>query len=782
MEPREQEMMRSVRGALDAPGPLPLLDLVSAMLTAVDPRARDPFDAERDEHATQEELAESFLGTPKQETSVMLAVIAATTEDELLARRIRRELISRTHKLPAWLRNLSFDITHVEEMTDALGDGDDIIIGVRLPSGYEFSLLVYIDHNVGTLVKDAFSVDQPVATLLDTMKSQLAQPDQAFQPLDPADARTRIEDAIATAAITYPPFESDTWPACRPLVEWVVRTLPTGGQGYGRPEWSDADVRALSDDFFASEYGRPHDTHDKRDLFDSILWFGTDYGPGDPLRWSPVAVEILLTDWVPRKIVADAEHLSAAPDVLRAFIRYAHARRGIRAERTAETLEAVDRWEPGYQETIRTPRRQGPEALLERLGVLGERDDWAAHDGDDDRDIATIMLDSLRRAVGGDDALQQLETDPLPDEDFAWERVPEDVHQRVTDVLVLCDAFADARLGVEFRTACRRFLADVAAGDPVVFRRKGAAHRAAAAVCWVIAKANNAVGTWSTMEVQELLAFFNVQGSASQRAEVMLRAIGVNPHDQFGRMDLGTPRYLTSQRRAEIVEHRDRYRSGDFLARPELQQPGVMSDDEDFWGDDEDDEFLQEWREVDQQAAQMLRETCADTLAAEPPQHGLATASERLRDGMASHRWPFDYFADACGWRSGEIPADDRSLWIDAAAATISPPEDPGSSAEELASVAALMHADWFGLVVGLVRRGAGARFDGDSVTRDIANCPELDDESDDPGGDAAVYDSAAAFLVPLWQGLGILDEAELLTALGAWGLPHALHQVWADS
>ena len=41
---------------------------------------------------------------------------------------------------------------------------------------------------------------------------------------------------------------------------------------------------------------------------------------------------------------------------------------------------------------------------------------------------------------------------------------------------------------------------------------------------------------------------------------------------------------------------------------------------------------------------------------------------------------------------------------------------------------------------------------------------------------------SAAAFLAPLWQGLGILDEAERLTALGAWGLPHALHLVWADA
>jgi hypothetical protein len=41
----------------------------------------------------------------------------------------------------------------------------------------------------------------------------------------------------------------------------------------------------------------------------------------------------------------------------------------------------------------------------------------------------------------------------------------------------------------------------------------------------------------------------------------MLQAIGVNPHEQYGRMDLGTPRYLTRQRRAQIMADRDRYRA-----------------------------------------------------------------------------------------------------------------------------------------------------------------------------------------------------------------------------
>jgi Domain of unknown function (DUF6398) len=554
-EPQDQELMQSIAAALDDRHPLALLDLISAVTSAVDPRRRDPFDQADENVATIDEVVESFLGVGLEQTSAALAVVAATTEDEVLRARIRRELAARQHPLPAWLRNLAFEVTQVVEMTHVLGDGDDIILGVRLPSGYEFSLLVYIDHNVGTLVKDAFSIDQPVDGLLAKMRSGLLNEDQRVDPLDPADARARIEEAIEQGARTYPPFESDSWPGSRPLVEWVVRTLPLGGTGYVRPEWSENDVQALADDFFASEYGRPVDSEDGRGLLDNLLWFGTGYGPGDPLRWSPVAVEIVLEDWIPRKVMADVEYLSQAPDVLRAFVRYCHDRRGIRAGLTADTLQAIDRWEPGYQKAIRGPREQGPMAVLERMGALGQLSDPDAVLGDDSV-VPAFMLEMLGRAVGGEAELDRLDTQPLPDEPFGWEQLPGDIGGRVAEVLALCDAFCDAHMDVEFRTACRRFLSDVAARDPVIFRRKGAANRAAAAVCWVVGKANNAIGGYGLMEVRELEAHFGVTGGVSQRAQVMLEAVGVVQRSQLFGMDLGTPRYLTSRRRGEIVAQR----------------------------------------------------------------------------------------------------------------------------------------------------------------------------------------------------------------------------------
>ena len=221
-------------------------------------------------------------------------------------------------------------------------------------------------------------------------------------------------------------------------------------------------------------------------MLSSLLWFGTDYGPGDPMRWSAVAAEILLLDWIPRKIVADVEYLESAPDLLRAFVRFCHHERGIRSGLTDETIAAIDEFEPEYQQLIRSDRLQGPEALLAALGVFDDGDPDEL-----DESLGEIMLDSLRRVVGGAAALDALDTEPLPDEPFAWEPIPPDVHGRVGEVLDLVERCCTDLLDEQYRTACRRLLADAAAGDPEIFRRRGRANTAAAAVCWIVGKTNS---------------------------------------------------------------------------------------------------------------------------------------------------------------------------------------------------------------------------------------------------------------------------------------------------
>lgn len=547
-------LIQELRKALRSDEPLDFLSVVSGMLEVTDPRRRNPF-ATNEDQATREDLIESFLGTSYAETTAALVAIRVLIDDELASARITRELDTRRQPVPDWLRAMERAAVEPDVwfMTHVLGDGDDYLVGVTLPSGYSLSALVYVDHNMGTVVKDAFLVPRPLSELTDVMANTISDVDQTMSLVAPALARAVIHDAIEHGARVYPPLESDTWPMCRPIVEWMLRLLPKGGALPPRRDWSERERQELADAFFASPYAAGLGDTEHRDLLDSILWFGTDYGPGDPLRWSPVNVEILLSDWFPRKIVAEAAFLAQLPDLLRAFIRYSHHERGIRAELTAETLAAVDDWEPEYQRAIRSARLQGPAALV--AGMPG-------HDLDDDLDYEQIMLEGLAETVGGRVQLMALESDPLPDEPFEWAGVPDDIRSVVGEILARCDRVADDLLDVEHRTAMRRFLSRAAVGDPRVFRRKASTARGAAAVAWVIARANQTVGDYpARLSAQELLAAFGVKGSVSQRAEPLLRANGVDPYHLYGSMKLGAPDLLVSTRRASIIESRDRYRA-----------------------------------------------------------------------------------------------------------------------------------------------------------------------------------------------------------------------------
>ena len=141
------------------------------------------------------------------------------------------------------------------------------------------------------------------------------------------------------------------------------------------------------------------------------------------------------------------------------------------------------------------------------------------------------MRELLVEAAGGDDALRTLDDRPLPDEDFDWSGIPDDVHDKVAEVLALTDGCCDDLLDVEYRTACRRLLARAAAGDPAVFRRRASSATAAAAICWIVGKDNDLFRpSGGRMLVKDLMAHFGLaQGGVSQRAETLLKAGGFDP-------------------------------------------------------------------------------------------------------------------------------------------------------------------------------------------------------------------------------------------------------------
>ncbi|MDN5769385.1 MAG: hypothetical protein L0H24_00635 [Microlunatus sp.] len=561
-EAEAQDLFQDLRSALRSEDPLVLLAMVSSLLVVTDPRPLDVLAPEPEKTPRLDELVESFIGTPYAETTAVLTAIAALVPDEVMAARIGRELAQRQHPLPAWLRGLKQATieSDVWFLTHVLGDGDDYLLGVTLSAGHSLSALVYVDHNLGTVVKDAFVIPEPLAHLTAELASQFIDDDQSLSLVDPATARAVVEEAIDLGSRTYPPLKSDTWPMCRPLIEWMLRKLPAGGVVPDRAEWSERQIAALADDFFASPFATGLDDRDRRGLLESVLWFGTGYGTTDPLRWSSVTVEMLLLDFVPRKVMAEPSYLARLPELLRAFVRYAHDRSGIRDSLTAAALTAIDGHEPEYQQLIRSGRSQGPAGLI--ASILGA----AGDDGVDDTfdPLGGLVLEHLAATVGGSDRLQALDDKPLPDEPFGWVGVPDDTRPIVEQVLERCDRCADELLDAEHRTAMRRFLGRAAVADPALFRRKASPGRGAAAIAWVICRANGTAGGRTGLSVGDLLAHFEVKGSVSQRAEPLLKANGVDPYGFSYSPHLGTPDLLVSAARAELIERRDRWLAEDW--------------------------------------------------------------------------------------------------------------------------------------------------------------------------------------------------------------------------
>jgi hypothetical protein len=115
-------------------------------------------------------------------------------------------------------------------------------------------------------------------------------------------------------------------------------------------------IKELCDRFFATGSAAPFTDSSHRELLLELFETGT----GDPLRWSASRVERALggtpyIDYsIPLEVALDA------PDLLRAFVPFAHAQIGIRGELTSRTLAMVDALRSSYKlEVLRQAKYWG---------------------------------------------------------------------------------------------------------------------------------------------------------------------------------------------------------------------------------------------------------------------------------------------------------------------------------------------------------------------------------------------------------------------------------------
>ncbi len=517
-------LLREVRTALAAPGPLPLLLRCAALITPSELPNRSPT-------LDPDELIAALAAVDRVESTAMLTVFGQLGADAELRARAQRHAGARAHALPAWLTDLTpVQVHRTAAIGHVLGGGRTLLVGLRTGSGAELCLAVSTEPQPSGPSIEASALAIPIETVVAQVRAA-ADDDRDLVIDEPSLAEVRGRLTAAANAS-----------ASQPLVAWVLRQLPElptpaedRGSGTRGTGWPCSARTPLVERFLASPAATRLPAATVRALLPRMIRFSEGGGAGDPRRWGPDTVELLLLELLPTGIPAADDPAAWVPDVLRAFVRFGHAECGIRPGLTEQTLAAID--------------RAAMLLLAPPADVLPRRDE------------RQVLLGLLAAAVGGRQVLATLDTEPLPDEPLDLAALPVEVRGRVAAVARLVDRCCQTLFDQELRSACRRLLLDVAVAKPGIFGPDASAETTAATVVWAVANANHRLKTpGDDPPGGGLGGWFGLDGvvPSSSSATTLLAALGITNRVAVRDGLLGSPRYLVADRRRQLIASRDR--------------------------------------------------------------------------------------------------------------------------------------------------------------------------------------------------------------------------------
>jgi hypothetical protein len=369
---------------LRPPGASSPLEAIVQALVGIGPTLlafQDPLDAEMLTSSTlgivyktlgldHQRLIEARLGIEILEAVALrghdgsLALLRALTVvgDENIARLARvgaDELAERGLPDPSWADIIgSPALVEAWSANDHYGDQTGYYAIFRYAGREPHVVTALYDENMGGIIKDATCSLRPP-----DLRAWMERDDEAIvQDVDPGVMARRVLSAIETGDRYVDNDWTEDFRDTRGLLRARMRSLPVAAQERSRKPLSMTARKALIKKFRASAFAPK--VKFPTSILEYCLDARCDFGDGDPVRWSPIVVEMFMLDCLVKKVILDASEIRAVPDVLRAWVRFALTERGLEERWIEPAVEAVGRFTPEFKRAVTDHANFGPSKAI----------------------------------------------------------------------------------------------------------------------------------------------------------------------------------------------------------------------------------------------------------------------------------------------------------------------------------------------------------------------------------------------------------------------------------
>ncbi len=386
-------LLRGARGLHADPDPLQAEAFASSVISVV---PQTLIDVDDPEALFGQRLVDYLVTKRTDDALAVLLGLAAITTSEPLARlahagALRLRVAGRRE--PSWAAAIGRSrFVEAFAPVDPYEEQDLVVSTFEYPDGGRHALVYLVDQNFDGLVRQAHVAADPD----EVRRAFVESGDLALRPVDAQEVADRLAQGLRMFDISIDPPCDEEVPPLVPLLRARLRALPPAVEMEQRP-FTEQERNALLDEFARSkEGGRSRAAVELADLFVSCRLERLD---ADPTRWSPIAVELCLLDWLPRQTTLDAAEIRALPGALKRWVRFAGRKKGLPAGAIEETLAAVDQFGREFPRAMRDRSRFGPaKALVDAMTADGV-------DAADERALGAWIEDFNRRPLAERDAI-----------------------------------------------------------------------------------------------------------------------------------------------------------------------------------------------------------------------------------------------------------------------------------------------------------------------------------------------------------------------------------------